>query len=193
MNDSKKDKRVIKTKKNIRSAFIHLLNEKDYSRITIKDIATEASCDRKTVYSYYAGIHEIREEIENEFISLVAESIKQLDFNKHEDNPKQIFEVLTTIINGNIETYGPFLKWGAQSQIIKKTTRLFIDKVEQGFMKSKYAYLGEEQLHMIACFIASGMIATYQDWFNTGCKQSTEVLSSKLGDLVLNGINGFNH
>ena len=188
MADPQKDKRVYKTKRNIHLAFIRLLNKKDYNKISVKDVADEANCDRKTVYYYYAGVYEIRDEIENEFIELVDESVKLLDFQKYGGNPKRIFEILTDIINENIETYGSFLKWDAQSHIIRKITMLFTDKVCQGLERSKYSHVESQKLRTVACFITSGMVACYQEWFNTGRKQSIEALSSNLGELVLNGI-----
>ncbi len=59
----KRDRRIVKTKRSIRNAFIKLLSEKDFNEITIKDIADEADVDRKTLYNHYSGIYEIREEL----------------------------------------------------------------------------------------------------------------------------------
>ena len=64
--EKKTDRRVLKTKRAIRNAFATLLSEKDLNAITIKDISDVADINRKTVYNYYAGIHEILDEIENE-------------------------------------------------------------------------------------------------------------------------------
>ena len=48
MEEVKQDRRVMKTKKAIRSAFARLLAEKDIDRITVKDIAEAADVNRKT-------------------------------------------------------------------------------------------------------------------------------------------------
>ncbi len=105
MQEKKTDRRVIKTKKAIRNAFITLLAQKDYNSISIKDIADVADVDRKTVYNYYAGIYEIREELENDLIILWKDAIQQLDFKNHISNPQRIFEILTEIIDSNFELY----------------------------------------------------------------------------------------
>ncbi len=58
------DKRVVKTKKAIRNALMKLLVDKEFDKITVKEIAQIAQVDRKTVYNYYTGVMEIFEEIE---------------------------------------------------------------------------------------------------------------------------------
>ena len=58
------DRRVIKTKRAIKSAFAKLLSEKDINDITISDIAAVADINRKTFYNYYSGVHEVVDEMD---------------------------------------------------------------------------------------------------------------------------------
>ena len=67
--EKKQDRRVVKTKKAIRSAFVQLLGKKDVEKITIKELAETADVDRKTVYNYYNGVADILGELENEMVS----------------------------------------------------------------------------------------------------------------------------
>lgn len=71
---------MIKTKRAIRNAFAALIAEKDLNDITIKDISDVADINRKTVYNYYGGIHEILDEIENELVSSFEKVIQEIDF-----------------------------------------------------------------------------------------------------------------
>lgn len=47
------DRRIIKSKQAIMSAFIKLMSEKDFEKITINEIAEEANVNRGTVYLHY--------------------------------------------------------------------------------------------------------------------------------------------
>lgn len=47
------DLRIQKTKKNIGSALLNLLKEKDLQHITVRDICQEAQCSRNTFYAHY--------------------------------------------------------------------------------------------------------------------------------------------
>ena len=49
----KEDLRVIRTKKLIFTAFINLIQEKDYNSITVQDISDRAMINRSTFYSHF--------------------------------------------------------------------------------------------------------------------------------------------
>ena len=57
------DRRVLRTKKNIRQAFLHLLSEKSLSQITVKELSNLADINRKTFYMYYSNIEDILKEL----------------------------------------------------------------------------------------------------------------------------------
>ena len=48
------DLRVIKTKEYIKNAFLELLKEKNYAKVSVKDIASLASINRNTFYLHYS-------------------------------------------------------------------------------------------------------------------------------------------
>ena len=62
------DRRVLRTKKNIRQAFLHLLSEKSLSQITVKELSDLADINRKTFYMYYSNIEDILAELEDELV-----------------------------------------------------------------------------------------------------------------------------
>ena len=188
MEDKKIDRRVIKTKKAIRNAFIKLLAEKDYNDISVKDIADAADVDRKTVYNYYSGIYELREELENDLVKLWNESIQKLDFQKNFENPQQIFDILTEIINSNLELYSNLIKLDAKSYIIRKLVESMTELVKNELEKSKVAFQGSKKLEIAAQFVTSGILSVYQHWFNSDRNVPLEELSKEIGGIVLYGI-----
>ena len=188
MEEKKIDRRVIKTKKAIRNAFIKLLAEKDYNDISVKDIADAADVDRKTVYNYYSGIYELREELENDLVKLWNESIQKLDFQKNFENPQQIFDILTEIINSNLELYSNLIKLDAKSYIIRKLVESMTELVKNELKKSKVAFQGSKKLEIAAQFVTSGILSVYQHWFNSDRNVPLEELSKEIGGIVLYGI-----
>lgn len=66
MSNKKEDLRTIKTKKNIKNAFLELMKEKSYQSITVKDIAERAYINRKTFYCHYETKDDLYSEITNE-------------------------------------------------------------------------------------------------------------------------------
>ncbi|MCM3747211.1 TetR family transcriptional regulator C-terminal domain-containing protein [Paenibacillus pasadenensis] len=59
----KEDVRVYKTKKNIADAFIHLLGEKDFICITVKEICAFSLTSKSTFYSHYIDKYDLLEKL----------------------------------------------------------------------------------------------------------------------------------
>ncbi|GIN13507.1 TetR family transcriptional regulator [Shouchella clausii] len=68
-NKSYLDLRVLRTRKSIRNAFIALLEEKEYSKISVNAIAKRAEINRVTFYSHYKDIHDLVESFLNELLA----------------------------------------------------------------------------------------------------------------------------
>lgn len=184
--DKKIDRRVIKTKRAICNAFAELLSTKDLNEITIKNIADLADVDRKTVYNYYGGIHEILDEIENTLVESYEEIINGFDFKKELENPYKIFDTLTKVLNSNLDFYSRLLKINTNSQLIVKIDTALIGKVKETFIQQ--GVFAEDKVDVIATYVVTGMVAAYQYWFNSGRKQPLEEFSKDVSVLVLNGI-----
>lgn len=194
MNDNNKiektDRRVTKTKRAIKNAFVKLLSEKDFNNITVKNIADEADIDRKTLYNHYGGIYEIRDELENDFIILLEQAINELDFENNIKNPQHIFEILTDILNTNLELCGYLMQMDAHSHIVRKINGLLISKVRSAIEKSS-VISASENIDLCAEFITSGLIAVYQRWFNSQRLKPLGEISRDAGRLVLYGLKDF--
>ena len=184
----KVDRRVIRTKRAIRNAFITLLAEKDINEISVKDIADAADVDRKTVYNYYGGVYEIRNEVENELMGLFEQAVDELDFKSNIDNPLRLFEALTDVINSNLDLYGQLFKIDANSYVIRKINSVLRDKVCEGL---KSVRLQNCDYELCADFVTSGMLSVYQRWFNTGMVKPLAELSREAGSLAIQGLHCF--
>ncbi|MGX8701838.1 TetR/AcrR family transcriptional regulator [Caproiciproducens sp.] len=64
---NKQDLRIVKTRNNIKNAFIQLLREKDFNNITVRDILDQALINRKTFYNHYQDKYDLTEQLIHEF------------------------------------------------------------------------------------------------------------------------------
>lgn len=81
--EKKQDLRVIKTIYNIENSFIALLEEKNFSAITVQDILDRALINRKTFYRYYRDKYDLAEIVIHKFFSEIEQFFdkeKELDF-----------------------------------------------------------------------------------------------------------------
>ncbi|MBQ6336144.1 MAG: TetR/AcrR family transcriptional regulator [Ruminococcus sp.] len=183
------DRRVIRTKKAIKSAFARLLTEKDINDITISDIAAVADINRKTFYNYYSGVHEVIDEIENDIISHVDEALTDIDFKSSLESPYRIFEKLTAIINTDMDFFGYLLSMNSNVSLSSKIVELLTMKVRALLKQS--IEIEDDRLDLMLVFMISGMVAVYKQWFNSDRSEPVEELSRRMNVLAFKGLNGY--
>ena len=183
------DRRVIKTKRAIKNAFAKLLSQKDINDITISDSAAEADINRKTFYNYYAGVHEVIDEIENDVVSHFDAALTEIDFKNSLNRPNLIFEKLTNIINADMDFFGYLLSMNSNVSLSSKITDMLTGKVKTLIMQ--YVDVDEVHVDIMLEFMISGMVAVYRRWFNSDRSEPVEEISSQIKTLAFQGLNGF--
>lgn len=181
-NQRKQDRRILKSKKAIKKAFMSILATKDINDITIKNIADVADVDRKTVYNYYNGTYEILNEIENEMVSSVNDAVKSINFDDARNVHYLVFTKISEVINSNIDFYNVLMKLDYDSQLIKKLISLFSDYTKKIIVRYKLPTGVTTEYASI--FITSGILNTYYKWFNSDRDISLDDLSKQLGAMV---------
>lgn len=183
----KEDRRIQKTKRAIRAAFVKLMGEKEVDRITIKELADEADVDRKTIYNYYSGIHQIGEEFATELFELFERETK--DFEDQISNPYESFDVLTKVLSENLELYGQIINLDVNSHFFQISVNYFKSKIREALKAREN--LTEMQIEFTTEYVTNGLFAAYRYWFNSGREMSLEQFSKEMGKLVLDGIGNY--
>lgn len=73
----KQDIRVEKTLFKIRTAFLDLLDEKEFEQMTVQDILDKAQINRSTFYKYYMNKNEVALALVNELKSIFVSDLDQ--------------------------------------------------------------------------------------------------------------------
>lgn len=73
------DLRVIKTKKNIRDAFIELRKKHSIEEIKVNTLCEKAMVNKTTFYNHYQDIYELSEELEEEVLDSFLNNFKDID------------------------------------------------------------------------------------------------------------------
>lgn len=187
--EKKTDRRVVKTKRAIRNAFAEALIEKHLNEITIKEIADRADINRKTFYNYYASVHQVLDEVENEIVSAFEADLADFDFRRDVQNPRETFKKLSQIIESDLDFYGALFRAKSNSHLRDKIAHMLRDKTI-AFFQQKYPE-NPETLKIVAEYTLSGVTAVYQQWFESGRQMSMEELSKILSELVANGVKAY--
>ena len=183
------DRRVQRTQKNIRNALISLLSEKELSQITVKELSDKADINRKTFYSYYSGIDDILDKIEDEIVEKLLAIIRDYDFRASDFDAYALFCSLNQIINDDFELY--------RSLIFSNNYDFLLIKVKNTIKKTlleRYAPKINAQnnlLGLYAEYVASGIVSMYIEWFHSDNSVSLEELANAASYITLFGFSSY--
>ena len=183
----KEDRRVKRTKTAIKHSLLSLLSTKSIDKITIKELADMANCDRKTIYNYYDSVYEILDDIELELVARVEESIELIDAAKHLENnePTEMFEELAKIIIANSELMTYMVKLGKKSRLNDKIINLIKGKIVNLLRANITTDVNYEEL---ATFITAGYISVFEDWLTNNKTDDLIQITKRLGIVMISGL-----
>ena len=176
------DRRVIRTKKAIRGAFLTLIINKEMDKITMKEVADKADVDRKTVYNYYKGVEDILGEIENELIAHFEEVTHSLE---GETDPKVYFIKLAELIEQDMDLYELLMRAGTAS-FVNKAVAMLNAWIQRALKKS--SAIDAERVAMATEYVTAGVFCAYRYWFNSDRKKTLKEFSIELCELVIHGL-----
>ena len=166
------DRRVRKTKKQLRGALTSLLLEKDISRVTVRDVADLADVNRGTFYAHYSDVYDLLHQLEDDLL-------RRLDDVGSRHNARQsdgkTFRYLTDLFTLASEYSDIFYTLYCRSGDSE-----FQDKI---FNKLKY-----EKLDYCASFIVAGMCTLAKVWIENGMRETPEEMARLGGAFVMHGV-----
>lgn len=170
------------TKELISSAFIKLVEEKPFDKITIKDIVTECNINRNTFYYYYSDVYDLLEEIFKKEMYFIVESHEKTGTwmegflrvaNVARDHKKFIHNVC------NSRSYDYF-----ENYMFRACHHIIVEVVTAS---AEDRDVPKEDIEFIATFYEHGLVGTISEWFKSGMKTDPIELVGQLW-LVLDNI-----
>ena len=180
------DRRVLRTKKNIRQAFLHLLSEKSMSQITVKELSDLADINRKTFYMYYSNIEDIFAELEDELVLKLVHVFEKELFQKEMFNSYSFFENLNHTIQEDIDLYRILNHSDLLPHLIQRAKNALIEVFFRKYNIS--ADSDNERYILYAEYAASGILSMYTKWFSRDFHMSLEELTRTAAEITLYGL-----
>ena len=182
-NTQMEDRRVIRTKKAIRSAFAELIAEKEYKDITVTDIAERADINRKTFYNYYSNIEALMADIESEAVATYDRLLDDLKAHDLLNSPELIVTRISSTVTENLDYFHDLLIMSKNDVLfsriadnVKKQIRDILDSQE---------VLDPVRAETLAIFITSGALSVYREWIRRGEQVPREKLDELLVRLTI--------
>ena len=180
------DLRVIKTIEAIKGTFEALICEKDYEKITVKELCDRAKINKKTFYHYYETLGSLLAEMQAELSAGFLERIK--DYVLPDDLDKVNREFFRYASEQGL-AYEKITCGGSYHAIRDEMA----DKVnDTAWNKSKkYQMLNSYEKKVLMGFINNAVLNAFREWVQDGKKIPVDEVIDITNKLVLGGVKGF--
>ncbi len=116
-----------RTDRDITDAFLRILSEKPFEKITVQDIITEAMVNRSTFYQHFSDKYAILEMLQKKYVSELTDLVKDIR-TQGGMGLKQIDQVMENFFSKNRQTLRLLLNIRTEHMDIRKEFRtLFTD------------------------------------------------------------------
>ncbi len=169
----------------LRQSLIELLEEKNISKITIKEICERADINRGTFYSHYGDQYELLKEIEANVTAEIMEYISGYSFPADESDSLKMMERIIKYISNNKRLCMILLDESGDRDFVKNLIAIvkkqFIGSAGTQSIKEEYLY----------CFAAIGSIGLLEKWLRDGMKIPSRDIAGMVIKLSGRGLSAY--
>lgn len=184
MEKTKQDLRVKKTIGLIQSTFYDMMNEMDYSDITVKELTMRAQINRKTFYLHYETIDALLLEIQENIVKAFLAKTKNLDTLHDIDKLTKEFFLFCS-------TQDPLSQKIICTKDYSHLCRQISDKImEKRRSVTSLNSLDKTTGDIVVVFLTSTTLELFRYWVLTGKKVDLDRMVAISSTLINNGIKG---
>lgn len=183
MRNPKEDRRIKYTKMVLKESFIKLMERKEVSQITIKEICEDADINRATFYAHYSDQYDLLRKIENELLDNINARLAEFDQkNKNLDavlTAEKIFEY----IKENAQLCKMLLSERGDFSFQKRIMMLVYDKIITEITYNNK--ISKEDAEYVYSFTITGCVGIVQKWFDEGMNKPAHSLAEMVIKLTM--------
>lgn len=186
-NQKKEDRRVRYTKKAIKDSFLELFESKPLEKISVTEICNNADINRGTFYSHYSDPYDLKEKLEEEFITTVAEKIDACTENKTKRiSTAQTFEILKENRELCKVFTGPNGDFKQLIHIVGSQTTSYLKDIHGSIAEHSPENADYLQFMMVSC-----ITSVIKHWFDNGMDIEPAIIAKSLEDFLIRGLDAF--
>lgn len=182
---TKKENRRVKVTKNmLKTSFIELLEHKEISRITIKEICEEADINRSTFYAHYTDQYDLMRKIQDELIENVEAHLSPYIYDEMPKVSEEMMVGIFEYIKRNAEICRLLLSERGDIHFQKRVLNLVYGKYMDDLTNN--LKLNKEEANYVYAYSITGSIGVIQKWLNDDMKKSPEFMAKILLNMTGN-------
>jgi AcrR family transcriptional regulator len=187
--EKKVDRRVIKTRRQLKKGLAALMKEKSVNQITVKELVEEVDINRSTFYLHFKDIQDVLREIEENMEAQIKRAIEEHPIVSGNENAFYFIEDMFRVLDEEREIskalIGPNGDMGfihRIERIIKENSRGTLEKMFPG---------KKEDLKYFYAFCLSGCLGLVKVWLNEGEEKSPEEMAQMTFNMIANAKDAF--
>jgi len=179
----KPDRRIQKTKIALHTAFYDLLKKKNYSDITVKELADEADITRKTFYLHYSTLDDLLREFLTLRYGRIRELTGEIDLMSENFSYLEFFTKLRQIFESNQN----IAKKMMEDQNSRYIMQQIMEETESRAFENAQAHFNmkPEILHIYFRYYTRGISGSFLEWVANPDSVSLEEFSDAIKNITL--------
>ena len=184
MAERKEYRSAIRSRRLIHQAFLELLREKPFEKITVTDIVNRADINRSTFYAHYPDVRGLVEALVEKGINESLVIIKNMDFQDALADPAPFLRDLICVGQGYMEIYRLMAKSYFILELTEKIKASMLDKA----LTSEDIPIHVRQsdaFRIQAIFFIGGILNIYQQWMLGNLDCSVDDVTAQLVAMIV--------
>ena len=187
------DRRIVRSRNAILSAFERLLMEKPLADITVSAIAREANVDRKTFYVHFGTVDGLLDAIAEDVVEMIVDSV-ELTLASLGSDPNEralgaaetFFRTINEALCNNLMLNRQLIENIPLDDFMARLREPLERKIAERNLLPHG--LKDEMFDYYLAFLLSGIIGIYRTWALSDGSVPIERISAVANDLTLNGL-----
>lgn len=183
MAEKKEYRSAVRSRRFIRQAFMEMLREKSFEKITVTDIVNRADINRSTFYAHYADVRALMDEIQNEFVERALSVVKEMDFLELIHSPVPFLQKLIEIANENRDLYTIIGKTMLTMSQMEKIKVILVEKA-LSLPEIPEEIRSQRNFRIRLHFFVGGIINVYQQYLTGNLDVTSEEIIEEISILI---------
>ncbi len=176
------DRRILRTKKAIRQAFLSLLSEHPFEDITVSSLSERAGINRKTFYLHYTSTRELYDEIRRDQCIRISRLSCWKKLGEANPDPYEIFLEMNQLIEEDRDLYRALLSPVSGTVTLQKIKEKILESDELKTLRH-----ARPDIDYYLDYTISGVFSLYLRWLSDPQHISIEELARIATELTQNG------
>ena len=183
----KVDRRVRKTKSQLRAGLARLMQEKGIGEITVKELVTEVDINRSTFYLHYSDIPALLREIEDDMMEEMERAVREHPIK--EDSTSRFIEDIFRVLNENREISRALIGPHGDLGFVRRIEKL-LEENSSEFLAQLFPERVQDMKYFYS-YCLNGCLGFVKTWLEDGEAKPPEYAADLTFRMVVSSMKAF--